>query len=31
MASDILKSGVPESQIVLGFHPPDVRLLQNLQ
>nr|WP_293151020.1 hypothetical protein [Okeania sp. SIO2C9] len=27
----MLKSGVPESQIVLGFHPPDVRLLQNLQ
>ncbi|NES68055.1 MAG: XisI protein [Okeania sp. SIO2D1] len=25
MASDLLKSGIPKSQIVLGFHPSDVR------
>jgi len=25
IAEDLLRAGVPKSQIVLGFHPPDVR------
>ncbi|NER07272.1 MAG: XisI protein [Okeania sp. SIO3C4] len=26
IASDLLRAGIPKSQIVLGFHPPDVRV-----
>ena len=26
IASDLLRSGIPKSKIVLGFHPPDVRV-----
>ncbi|NEP88252.1 MAG: XisI protein [Okeania sp. SIO2C2] len=25
MASELLKAGIPKSQIFLGFHPSDVR------
>ncbi|MEB3278412.1 MAG: XisI protein [Lyngbya sp.] len=25
IADDLLRAGIPKSQIVLGFHPPDVR------